>query len=165
MARAMLLLIQNQGLFVYDQNANQWSKITTGNDPSDGWSEMFEYDSEYNVHVFTMLSGKNQVWAFRYANDPVTGGQMVRGSIRPAPALLCSPNPFSAYARITLGPAFQGKDSGARIQVISAAGRIVEEVSGQRSFLWDAGDFAPGMYLIRAISGNSAYSKKIMLIR
>jgi len=164
-AQVMLLMVRGQGLYVYNQSGNTWSKITTGNDPTGGWSEMFEYDGEHNVHVFTMLSGKNQVWAFRYANDPATRGRMVQGSVRFAPALSCSPNPFSASAHITLGPAFQGKDAGARIQVLSANGRVVEEVPGQRSFLWDAGDIAPGMYLVRAFSGNNVYSKKVMLIR
>jgi hypothetical protein len=67
--RVTLLLIQGQGLFGYLPGENRWEKIETATVPT-GWSEMFDYDSEHNVHAFVGLVGSwgGSIWAFRYSN-------------------------------------------------------------------------------------------------
>jgi hypothetical protein len=168
MGRVMLLLIMDQGLYEYNQNTNQWSKITTSNDPTGGWSEMFEYDSEHNVHVFTMLSGKHQVWAFRYANDP-TPGEIIGRSIRLAPVLSCFPNPFRDATFIKFSSKFKVQGSKFKVQIFNSNGKMVKDLSSiyllPSTFYLQAEGLSPGVYLIRAITGKNIFSKKVMLIR
>jgi hypothetical protein len=170
----MLLLIQGQGLYVYNQGQNQWEKITTAVVPT-GWSEMFDYDSEHNVHAFCGLTSSSggSVWAFRYTNQgapvtPRTGHFALTRS-----ALDCFPNPFRSSTRITYDVE---QASNINMSVFDIQGRLLHRLvngpmqQGTYSILWNgekalSSPVTGSIYIIRLEKQRESIDRKVVFIK
>jgi hypothetical protein len=161
-SQVMLLMIRDQGLYEYDDSTNHWSRITTSNDPVGQSSEMFEYDSEHNVHVYSQLYPQSRVWAFRYSNGTVVEGEIIGSTLGPAPSLHCYPNPFSASTFI-----FHSLKSPSVLSIFNPEGSLVRRLTApQWKGIDEQGRSVPnGTYMIRLKAGDKTLCKKVMVIR
>lgn len=181
-AQVVLLMISGgRGLFAYTPGgSNTWEKVVTATGPLQdystmygyGWSEMFEYDPEHNVHVFAALYPFQRVWAFRYANEPASRAQM-RGLRLVRPSIDCHPNPFNASTTLFISGIRTGEPSTLRIYNIFGQ-EIVDLTQavndGKRQIPWTGiatlGNIVPsGRYCCTLISGAKTANKSIILMK
>jgi hypothetical protein len=161
MGKVVLLLIRTDNgpdLYVYTPAQNSWQAVTLNPRPS-RWTEMFDYDSEHNAHMFVSYWG--EVWAFRYANDPVTADD--RAWRRPLSGfrLDCRPNPFQTGTVITFGLPHASR---VNLSVFDIQGRLVDALYGG---VREAGVYilpwkgTAGHSIIRLQSGNKTISRLV----
>jgi len=169
--RVVLLMIAGQGLFVYEPGLNAWTQLDAGTPvpgEGNGWSEMFEYDSEHNVHLFVRLYPANRVWAYRYANE---GGTALQGApfLADAPVLSCIPNPFASSTSIQYRLRAQAQ---VRMGIYDLTGSLVRMLvsearpAGLHSLLWQGpGNARASAYLVRLELGENRYTQKLIHLK
>jgi hypothetical protein len=171
MGQVVLLKLSGLGLYVYTPTNNTWEQLTTSNDPTGGGSEMFEYDSEHNVHVFCALYPSNRVWAFRYKNDPVSEGEIAGQSIRITPGLTCIPNPVQGGTHIRY---WTPTPANALLSIYRLDGTLVDRLMSRskvmHSIRWQATEkngtpLANGTYILKVEAGENRVSKRVIVIR
>jgi hypothetical protein len=169
MAEVVLLLIRTASgpdMYVYTPAQNAWVPLSLSPRPP-RWTEMFDYDSEHNAHMFVSYWG--EVWAFRYANDPVTVQEVPSGPCFSTLRLNCHPNPFRTNTVISFGLPAPAR---VNLSVFDIQGRLVNALySGTREagvhiVPWKktagmSGMETEGRYIIRLESGNRSISRLV----
>ena len=151
-AQVVLVMRGGSPLTVYMPSENAWQ--TAAAMPAGSWTEMFEYDSEHNVHLCIEYdpSTNGRVWAFRYMNEGGTTLPPVTRASIPGPALDCFPNPFRAGTRIAFS---MDQASRVSLSIYDIQGRMLDLLvdgtvpQGRHAVSWNAGNVAPGLYIIR----------------
>lgn len=168
-ANVLLVLINGIGLFSYNQSVNRWEKIEPAVTPT-GWGQMFEYDTEHNVHAFVGMlnSWTADVWAFRYANSPASETEEPALRTVAVSSLDCAPNPFTAGTRIQYRIRTASR---VRLSILDVRGRIMATLvdeskkPGAYSAAWGDAKAAPGLYILKLESNGAAECGTVLLAR
>lgn len=153
-ANVMLLWINGQGLYEYGQFTNRWEKINVTTGPPGNYpNQMFDYDTEHNVHALVCLGSSTggNVWAFRYANEAGTAARTAPKPREAVSPLSCSPNPFNTSTLIRVAKSSRSLVS---LAVYSAAGAKVADLTraarnSKTEIRWNAGALPSGIYHLR----------------
>jgi hypothetical protein len=156
------------GSSVYLLNLTTWAwskvapaatnSVTPASGASNGTFGRFRYCPSKNVFVVVNAINQN-VFIYKLDNNPGTSAEMHQATL--TENLTVSPNPLRTHTRIS----FSNPNKGAELSVYDVSGRLVREFKNisTTSVSLNANGLTNGVYVLKVISANAQYAKRLLV--